>query len=76
MASKKERQQQLANDLSKSTIYEVQAARELLQIQLDSIKDKAVSHQPVEDMYRLQGEAAAIQRLQSLFTRVAPTTTE
>lgn len=65
---RKARQQSLASDLQKSVSAEALATKELVGLLLEEAKDNLVAARG-EDVYRAQGEAAALQRLLTMLTR-------
>lgn len=67
-SNRKERTQQLANDLQKSSLYEVNAMRDLVDLLFEDAKDLLVSASG-DELLRLQGEARALERLYSKLTR-------
>jgi hypothetical protein len=63
--------QRLASELQKSTIYEVDNARKLVDALFEEAKDGLVSASG-EDVLRLQGEARALERLYKRLTVASP----
>lgn len=68
---RKARVQDLASDIQKSSAFEAQSVKELLELLVEDAKDALLEAQPSEFL-KLQGEAAALRRLQTMLTRAVP----